>query len=236
MRLFLANSWLSLLLTAVVGYLLGSVNWAIIVTKAFSHKDIRAVGSGNAGATNVLRSQGALPALLTTVGDVAKGVLAVLIGGWLLVHLRLQGAAPGSELPEGLLNADRLIGRYCGGLFCVIGHLFPVFYQFRGGKGVLATLGMLLVLDWRVALLGLAAFGVTLAISRMVSLGSIVAACVLPLLTLVFRLYVDHFSTGAVIFCTVLIAVISGIVIWKHRGNLQRIAAGTERRIGEDKV
>lgn len=240
MRSFLANSWLALLLTAVVGYLLGSINWAIIVTKCFSHKDIRSVGSGNAGATNVLRSQGALPAILTTVGDVTKGVLAVLIGGWLLVHLRLQGAAPGSGLPEGLrdfsLNADRLIGRYCGGLFCVIGHLFPVFYQFRGGKGVLATLGMLLVLDWRVALLGLAVFGVTLAISRMVSLGSIVAACALPVLTLVFRRYVDHFSTGAVIFCTVLIAVISGIVIWKHRGNLQRIAAGTERRIGEDKV
>ena len=118
MRAFLANSWLALLLTAVVGYLLGSINWAIIVTKCFSRKDIRTVGSGNAGATNVLRSQGMLPAVLTTVGDVAKGVLAVLIGGWLLVHLRLDGAAPGSDLPEELrsfsLNADRLIGRYFG--------------------------------------------------------------------------------------------------------------------------
>ena len=145
-----------------------------------------------------------------------------------------------STLPEELrsfsLNADRLIGRYFGGFFCVLGHLFPVFYQFRGGKGVLATLGMLFVVDWRVALLGLAAFGITVAISRMVSLGSIVAACVLPICTLVLGLWVDHTSSGAVVFCTVLIGLISGIVIWKHKGNIDRIAAGTERRIGEDKV
>lgn len=240
MRAFLANSWLALVLTAVTGYLLGSINWAIIITKWFSRKDIRSVGSGNAGATNVLRSQGTLPAALTTVGDVAKGVLAVLIGGWLLVHLRLDGAAPGSSLPEELrsfsLNADRLIGRYFGGFFCVLGHLFPIFYQFRGGKGVLATLGMLFVVDWRVALLGLVAFGITVAISRMVSLGSIVAACTLPACTLVLGLWVDHTSGGAVAFCTVLIGLISGIVIWKHKGNIDRIAAGTERRIGEDKV
>lgn len=232
---FLANSWLSLLLSAVVGYLLGSINWAIIITRLFSRRDIRTVGSGNAGATNVLRSQGILPAVLTTLGDIGKGVAAVLIGGWLLTNLNLSGGVP-PELRTFSPDAAELIGGYFGGLFCVVGHMFPVFYGFHGGKGVLATLGMFFVLDWRVAVLALGLFLITVAISRMVSLGSVLAASYLPVLTLVFRSWVDKMSPAAVIFCTVLSALIAAIVIWKHGSNMRRIAAGTERRIGEDHV
>ncbi len=227
---FFSGSWLALLIIVAAGYLLGSVNWAIIITRWFSQKDIRSVGSGNAGATNVLRSQGALPAILTTVGDVAKGVLATLLGGWVLVHFQLDGAS-------GAWAADYLfIGRYLGGFFCVMGHLFPVFYQLRGGKGVLSTLGMLLVVDWRVAVLGLIGFGITLAISRMVSLGSIVAAFTITASTFVLQKLVDGQETGMAAFCTTVIGLIAVIVIWKHRGNIQRIVSGTERRIGEDKT
>lgn len=229
---FLANSWLALVLTMVIAYLLGSINWAIIITRWFSHRDIRKLGSGNAGATNVLRSQGVLPACLTMLGDLGKGVLSVLIGGWLLTKLNLSG----SVAPEWRTfspEAANLIGRYFGGLCCVIGHLFPIFYGFRGGKGVMATLGMLFVLDWRIAVLGLVLFLVTVLISRMVSLGSVLAASYLPILTLIFRLWVDEMSTNAVIFCVVLSSLIAAIIIWKHGDNMRRIAEGTERRIGD---
>lgn len=228
---FFSDSWLALLILAAAGYLLGSVNWAIIITRWFSKKDIRSVGSGNAGATNVLRSQGALPAILTTAGDVAKGALAALLGGWVLVHFQLNGGEGAWAVADYLL-----VGRYLGGFFCVMGHLFPVFYQFRGGKGVLSTLGMLFVVDWRVAILGLIGFGITLAVSRMVSLGSIVAAFTITASTFVLQGLVDGQKAGAVAFCTAVIGLIAVIVIWKHRGNIQRIVSGTERRIGRDKA
>ena len=123
-RAFLANSWLAMLLTAVIAYLLGSLNSAIIVTRITAKQDIRQFGSGNAGATNVLRSQGKLPAVLTTVGDLAKSFVAVLIGGWLLVHLQL---AQSSGAPEGVHPAElELIGEYLAGFFCIIGPLFPL--------------------------------------------------------------------------------------------------------------
>lgn len=223
----LASSWLAILLTVVSAYLFGSINWAIIVTRLFSHKDIRSVGSGNAGATNVLRSQGILPAVLTALGDLGKGVGSVFLGEWLLVNLHFgTGMTP---------DAARLVGGYLAGFFCVVGHMFPVFYGFRGGKGVLATLGMIFVLDWRIAVLGLLLFLVTVAISRMVSLGSVLAASYVPVLTLVFRLWIDKMSTAAVVFCTVLSSLVAAIVIGKHGANMRRIAAGTERRLGEDK-
>ncbi len=224
---FIHNSWLSLLLTGVVAYLLGSINWAIIITQLFSHRDIRSVGSGNAGATNVLRSQGVLPATLTFLGDLGKGIVSVYIGGWLLCYLNLGQQSLSVE-------SVRLIGQYAAGLCCIIGHIFPLFYGFRGGKGVLATLGMFFVLDWRIAVLGLLLFMATVIISRMVSLGSVLAASYLPILTLIFRLWVDEMSANVVIFCVVLSAVIAAIVIWKHGSNMRRIASGTERRLGEN--
>lgn len=227
---FLANSWLALLLTMVSAYLLGSINWAIIFTHLFSHKDIRTVGSGNAGATNVLRSQGVLPAVLTVIGDIGKGVLAVMLGSWLLSHVYMTAGAETYSV-----ESLHLIGGYMAGLCCVIGHLFPVFYGFRGGKGVLASLGMFFIIDWRIAVLGLVLFLITVAISRMVSLGSVLAASYIPILTLVFRLWVDEMSLSAVVFCTVLSGIIAALVIWKHGSNVRRIMSGTERRLGEDK-
>ena len=226
---FLINSWLALLLTALAAYLLGSTNWAIIITRLLRHKDIRQEGSGNAGATNVLRSQGVLPAALTLIGDIGKGVLAALIGGWIMAAVQL---APGEDP---LLTAEALqfIGHYVAGLFVVIGHLYPVFHGFKGGKGVAATIGLLFVLDWRMALMCLGLFVLTVSVSRMVSLGSVLAMSYVPVLTFVFRRWADDMSMEAVVFCTVLSGVVALIVIFKHGSNMRRIADGTESRIGE---
>ena len=124
---FLQNSWLALLLTAAAAYLLGSINSAIIVTRLFAKEDIRSYGSGNAGATNVLRSQGKLPAILTTVGDLAKSFAAVLLGGFLLTNLSLGQPSVSSYLAPFMLEENlRLVGQYLAGFFCIVGHLFPL--------------------------------------------------------------------------------------------------------------
>ena len=225
---FLADSWLALLLTMAIAYLLGSLNSAIIVTKLTTKQDIRTYGSGNAGATNVLRSQGKVPALLTTLGDLLKSFIAVIIGGALLTNLHMAGVEPLYELPGDISNL--LVGRYLAGLFCIIGHLFPVYFGFKGGKGVLTTLGMMLILDWRVALICLGFFIVVVLISRMVSLGSVVAAALLPVFTYIFRAFVEKQSGSTVIFCTAMAVLIAAILIIKHIPNIKRICAGTESK------
>lgn len=229
---FLQNSWLALLLTAAAAYLLGSVNSAIIVTKLFARQDIRAYGSGNAGATNVLRSQGKLPALLTTAGDLAKSFAAVLLGGFLLTRLSLGQPSVSSYLAPFMLEENlRLVGQYLAGFFCIIGHLFPLYFGFRGGKGVLTTLGMMLILDWKVALLSLLMFIIVVLFSRMVSLGSVCAAATMAVLTYVFRMFVYKQDASTVIFCTCMAVLIAAILIIKHIPNLKRIAKGTESKL-----
>ena len=225
---FLANSWLAMLLTMAIAYLLGSLNSAIIVTRLTAKKDIRTYGSGNAGATNVLRSQGKIPALLTTLGDLLKSFIAVLIGGWLLGNLNL--VYTGIESYRISPEETELVGRYLAGLFCILGHLFPLYFGFRGGKGVLTTLGMMLILDWRVALICLGFFIVVVLIWRMVSLGSIIAAALLPVFTYIFRAFVEKQSGSTVIFCTAMAVLIAAILIIKHIPNIKRICAGTESK------
>lgn len=232
---FLENYWLALLLTAIAAYLLGSLNSAIIVTRLTAKEDIRQYGSGNAGATNVLRSQGKLPAVLTTLGDLAKSFVAVLIGGWLMTNWAQW--VPMNELWETSAAALhetenlRLAGEYLAGFFCIIGHLFPLYFGFRGGKGILTALGMMLILDWKVALLSLLMFIIVVALSKMVSLGSVCAAATMAVLTFVFRLFVYRQETGTVIFCSCMALLIAAILILKHIPNLKRIAAGTESKL-----
>ncbi len=226
---FSINSWLAILLTVVAAYLLGSMNWAIILTRLFSGQDIRKVGSGNAGATNVLRSQGVVVAVLTLIGDIGKGILAAFLGGWIMSWVQL---APG-DAPMITHESLILMGRYIAGVFVVVGHLYPIFHGFRGGKGVAATAGVLFVLDWRMALMCVGLFLLTVAVSRMVSLGSVLAASYVPVLTFVFRRWADDMPIESVLFCTVLTAVVALCVIFKHGSNMRRIANGTERRIGE---
>ncbi len=223
---FFVDSWAALLVAMVAAYLLGSINWAIEITRLFSHKDIRSFGSGNAGATNVLRSQGVLPAVLTVVGDLGKSVLATWLGGWLLVNFHLA---------DPLFDTATLmvIGRYMAGLCCIIGHARPIFYGFRGGKGVLTTLGMFLVADWRVALMCLGLFIFIVALSRLVSLGSVVAIGYGPLLIGVLHIWVDALPWQTVVFTTSMTVVVAVMIAVKHRDNIKRLAEGKERRLGE---
>ncbi len=208
---------IALLLTAFFAYLIGSVNFAIIVTRLFAKKDIRDYGSGNAGMTNVLRTLGKGPAAIVTVGDFCKGMLAVLIGH--LILLFLSGEVP--------FYADYLIA-----LLVMLGHCFPVFYGFKGGKGILVSAGVILVLNWKVFLVILAVFLVVVSIKKIVSLASISAAVAFPIATLIFALVgkVPH------PFLDTLSAVlISGIVIFMHRGNIKRLLNGTEKAFGKKK-
>ncbi len=233
MLFFLENSWLAMLIAAVVAYLIGSVSFAIIVTKCFSGKDIRSYGSGNAGATNVLRSQGKLPALFTFIGDLLKSVLAVWLGGYLLTTLQLS--SPASVVETTFLTYDvenlKLVGEYLAGVFCIIGHLYPLFFGFRGGKGVMTTLGMMLLLDWKSALILLGLFAVIVLITRMVSLGSCIAVTLLPVVTYVMRAFVYDQQWPTVAFCTAASAVIAAIVLAKHHTNIKRIFKGTESKL-----
>lgn len=227
---FLQNSGPALLLTALLGYLLGSVSFAILVTRRVSGKDIRSFGSGNAGATNVLRSQGKLPALLTFIGDLSKSMLSVYIGGVIVGALQLAPHAPGLVISDA--EQLQLVGRYLAGLCCVLGHIYPLYFGFRGGKGVMTILGMMLILDWRSALIALGLFALVVLCTRMVSLGSILAGASLPFLTYFMRTYAYRQSPPTVVFCTVFIAFVTMIAIIKHRENIKRILNGTESKIG----
>lgn len=230
MSAFLSNSWLALVLAMVAAYLMGSTNWAIIITKIVSNKDIRDSGSGNAGATNVLRTQGPVFAALTLLLDSAKGILATLLGGWLLANLQLNSGAVENMTAANLT----LLGQYFASFFCVLGHLYPIFHGFRGGKGVAATMGILGVLDWRIGLICLAIFLITIASSRMVSLGSVLAMAYVPSLTFALRYWVDKdVPLDTVIFCTVVSGLVAITVIIKHGANMRRIINGTESRLGE---
>ncbi len=221
------DRWPVVPVIAVMAYLLGSINWAIIITRQRSCKDIREVGSGNAGATNMLRSQGVGPAVLTLIGDAGKGVLAAFAGGWIAAWLPV-GTAVFS--PEALT----LFGRYIAAAFVVLGHMFPIFYGFRGGKGVATIGGLIFVLDWRVGLVAVGVFALTVLLSRMVSLGSVLAGLAIIVSTVFFRLSVDGMVTETVLFCAICIGVPVSMAIVKHGGNIRRILAGTERRIGEE--
>lgn len=221
----LQNSWLALVLTIVISYLLGSVSTAVIVSKCMFREDVREKGSGNAGATNVLRNYGKKAAIFTTIGDLGKSIIAVFIGGLLMEHLQLTHAPGISEI------SLQIIGRYLGGACCVFGHLFPIFFGFKGGKGVMTSCGLILILDIRVALICLLTFGIVLALSKMVSLASVIAVFIAPFLVYLFGYHVDHHSPETVTFCVAVISIIVLSVIIKHRTNIVRIIHGNENKL-----
>ncbi len=224
---------LALAACAVVGYLLGSVNTAIIVTRLFKHKeDIRNYGSGNAGMTNVLRSVGKLPAVLTFIGDFLKNVFAVLLG-WLIMYLAIRVLLDG-EGPE-LMQ----IGKYIAGVFCVIGHIFPLYYGFRGGKGVVAAAAMILLVDWRVFLLVIATFLAFFIWKRIISLASIACAISYPIYTFLIVFFFDYkgagHSLGYLLFITGASLFLGLLVLIKHRSNIGRLMRGEEKPVSAKK-
>lgn len=190
---------MKLFIIAVVSYLCGSFSSSVAVSKTFLKKDLREYGSGNAGLTNSYRLMGGKLTSLVLIGDVLKAVIAVGLGGWLM----------GS------------VGRLIAGAFVIVGHMFPVFFGFRGGKGVLTGGAFLLMFDWRIFAIAMTLFLLAVGITRWVSLGSILAASSFPITIWIFYHNVPM---------TILAVLMGGAVVVAHRGNIGRILSGTERR------
>lgn len=184
---------------AASAYLLGSLSFAIIICKLTLGKDIRSYGSGNAGLTNAYRTMGAGKTLLVLFGDIAKAAAALAIGGVLA----------------------GMMGRLVAGIFVILGHVFPVYFGFRGGKGVLVGATMLVFLDWRIFLVALVLFVIAVALTRWVSLGSILGAISFPITMQIF--YGDA-------RLSVVAALMAAAVVFMHRPNIKRILSGTENR------
>lgn len=205
------------LLCILCAYLLGSINTALIVSKCFFHDDVREHGSGNAGTTNVLRTYGKKPAIITFVGDSLKGVLAVLFACILFGH-------PINEYPYFHL----ITAAYLSAFFCIFGHIFPIFSHFRGGKGFATLTGVVLVLNPFLFMILLVFYLSMVLLSHFISLSSVVVALFYPLmLSVVTKITSLHLPFGT----DVLFAVAAGVLIaWAHRSNLRRIFEGNERK------
>ncbi len=209
--------YIGFVLIAVVGaYLLGSLNSAIIVSKLLYGEDIRTFGSGNAGLTNMLRTYGKKGAALTLAGDMLKTALAIFIAGLLL----------GFNYTAGISYNDGYC--YMAALFAVLGHIYPVFYQFKGGKGVLVTATAALILTPFAFAVLIILFVVIVWISKYVSLGSVTVALLYPVVVTTYIKFNFDAIPGILSLSTILIAV---LIVWCHRANLQRISDRTERKI-----
>lgn len=207
---------LYIILSVVASYLLGSINSAIIISRALYKEDVRSHGSGNAGLTNMLRTYGAKAAALTLMGDMLKAVIAILF----------------TSLFFGLSYKNGIsLSQYCylSGLFAVLGHVFPIFYGFKGGKGVLVAATMTLILCPIHFITLLAIFAIIVVISKYVSLGSITVATLLPISVCLYIPLVCGVRLSMVI--AVSIIFLGGFVVWCHRSNIKRLLAGNEKKI-----
>lgn len=199
------------ILVAIIAYAIGSVNFSIIFSKKFAGFDVREKGSGNAGTTNMLRSAGKGLAALTLVCDILKGIVAVLVAFWI-------GKIATEARPEILIQI--------AGFFAIVGHTFPVYFGFKGGKGVATSLGILLLVNWQIGLICLVFAILVMVITRMVSLGSIMAAILFPVLTIFIA---EHYIvSGSYVIFGIIMAV---LVMFNHRSNLARIMKGEENKI-----
>ena len=212
---------LAILISAVLSYLLGSFNSSILVVRLLKHQDIREFGSHNAGLTNTLRCFGKGCAALTLVGDLAKGIVAVLLSKGIC---ELLGTGLTAQ------NDVHFIG-YIAGIFAILGHVFPIYYHFKGGKGVLVGVSVFLGIDWKVFLCLIVIFAVVLAISKYVSLGSIIAAACCPVVTFLFQFWQRGDLPMWYLWLNPGLAALMGAwVIYMHRTNIQRLKAGNENK------
>ena len=212
------NWWLLIFLlfggTAAASYFLGCFNGAVIVSKYLLRDDVRNHGSGNAGLTNFHRVFGGPLTAVVILCDVLKAILAVLLGMWAF------GPFPAVSI-FGHMADSVLFGKYWTALFCLLGHMFPCMFHFRGGKGILSGGTIAIMIDWRVALVGWGGFLILAVLTRYVSLGSVWAGASFPFISLyVYR--------DPVIFTIALI--LGGLVVWKHRGNIKRLLHGNESK------
>ena len=196
----------SVILTAVIAYLLGNLNGAVVVSRLVAHEDVRTKGSGNAGLTNFTRNYGADTSVFVILIDVGKAAAACLIGGLLLKRF--------GHYTDGVT---------LGGLFVILGHDFPALLGFKGGKGILSGVTVALMLDWRIGLFVFGIFLVAYLLTKYVSLGSILSSG-----SFGFFYALVHWGEGW--FPIVVGFFLSAIIVWMHRGNIVRLMKGEERK------
>ena len=204
------------IITVIAAYLIGSINFAVIFSRAFLKQDVRNMGSGNAGTTNVMRNGGFLPGALTFLCDALKGFVASYMGYLIFGYLSHYTTW-----------AMAIYGAYACGTACMLGHVFPIFYQFKGGKGVATSVGIFAVCCPLAIICGLIVFAGVTFISKYVSLASIIATVTVVTLSIIFcdfyaSIYVQAFF----------IVAMGAIVILKHSSNIKRLINGTESKIG----
>lgn len=203
-----------LVIISILGYLLGSVNGAIVISRLVYKDDVRKYGSKNAGMTNMLRVYGKKAAIYTILVDFTKGMLAVIMA-------RLAFAGQTLAFDPAYISA----------IFTIIGHIFPIYFKFKGGKGILAALGVITVLNPLVMLFMLLTFIPLCFVTKIVSLSSILGAFFYPILTCLLKLYMGE----PYLIDTILASVIAVMIIFMHRENIKRLLNGTERKFGEKK-
>lgn len=194
---------------AIIAYFIGSVNFSVIISKKMAGFDLRERGSKNAGTTNMLRTVGKKAALIVLICDILKGVIAILIA-----RLMTSGV-------------NQAIGVQVAAVAVVLGHTFPIFFGFKGGKGVATSIGILLMINWQIGLICIVYGVLILALTRMVSLGSITAALLFPVLTIFISEHYIAQGAGYTVF-GIIMAV---IILFNHRANIKRLNEGTENRI-----
>ncbi len=198
---------------ALVSYLLGSVSFAVFVSRIGAKDDVRNHGSGNAGMTNILRSYGKKMAAFTAIGDFGKGVIAVALGRIIFSLAGIQGIDAG----------------YIAGLFVILGHLYPLFFGFKGGKGVLTSLGAAVIVS-PIPFLVIAGIAIpTVFAVKIVSLISVIGFALYPVVVVAVDLLLNKPLWGELLFSL----IVSSLGIWKHRSNIQRLRAGTEYKFGQ---
>ena len=205
-------------IVAIVAYLLGSISFSVIISKKMAGFDVRKKGSGNAGSTNVLRTVGKKAGALTLLGDCLKGVVAVLVA--YVVAIIMKDSINGALLIQ------------IAGVAVILGHTFPIFFGFKGGKGVATALGIILITNWNIGLICLVFALVLMALTKMVSLGSVGAAVLFPVLV-TFMPHNAYLIDGSYIIYSIILAV---FVIYNHRANVKRLLTGTENKLDFSKI
>ena len=199
------------IIVAIIAYLIGSINFSVIISKKMAGFDVREKGSGNAGTTNMLRAVGKKAAAITLICDILKGVVAILIA--MLIGKILKSS-----------NTALLV--QIAGVAVILGHTFPIFFKFKGGKGVATSLGVLIMSNWQIGLICLVFALVLMVLTQMVSVGSIAAAILYPVLTLFIPQ--NYIVSGNYLIYSIILAV---LIVFNHRENVKRLLNGTENKI-----
>lgn len=216
---------LGLVLVVILSYLLGSINWAIVVSRVFYHDDIRRHGSGNAGTTNVLRTYGKKAAVITFLGDGLKGVLSIVLACIIFGFPMIGGINEAGFVSYDVHYIHLITAAYLAAFFAMLGHIFPIFSRFRGGKGFATFLFTVMALNPIICLMLIAIFVIIVSGTHYVSLGSIVTVAFYPVLLGSFDTSISHYGIN-----TLFAFLMAAIVVWSHRANLKRLLNRSENK------